>query len=332
MRRASLALWTLIVVGGLDGCAVAHTDPRSLFLTPWRPPPGQRCSVRKKRIPDVGLLLDTVALRRTLAHFGPGSAVGTLAYWPADTAWHEAYGPRPDSVVIVETTYPESLRVPLRAALLDAVRGRTPERLLIRLDLGSHLRVRLAPALECPPAVRSKADLRRYTAALESFGAPPGRAVLQFLVRPDGSLTAFQLRISSGDRDFDRAALSAVPLLSFHPGLINQIPVPGLVRIPIELLAARRGPPPLRPPTAADCPRGRVVEVQNPLSATVLFYALGPKGALLLGAVGAAAKARLALPPESSGYGFVQWPDSATPGKPEGDLDKVRWKVKCGVP
>jgi len=329
MKRVLLAVGTFIVVG-VGSCAVLRTDPRSLFLAPWDPPPGQRCSVRKKRIPDVDLVVDTATLARALAHFGRGSVVATLAYWPADTAWHEEYGPRPDSVVVVETTFPDSLRAPLRAALLDAVRGRTPERLLIRLDLGDRMRVRLAPALECSPAVRSKADLRRYSAALQSFGAPPGRAVLQFLVRPDGSLTAFQLRISSGDQDFDRAALGAVPLLRFIPGLINQVPAPGLVRFPVEVRATRRGPPP--PPTATDCPRGRVVEVLNPLSAAVLFYAFGPAGAQSLGTAGPDTKVRLALPDESSGYGFVQWADTAAPERREGDLNKVRWTVKCGLP
>lgn len=331
-RCVSLAVGTLVVAGGLGACGVSHTDPRSLFLAPWRPPPGQRCSVRTKRVPDVGVVLDTLALARAVSHFGPGSVVATLAYWPTDTAWHEEYGPRPDSVVVVETTFPDALRPSLRAALLDAVQSWTRERLLIRLDLGGRTRVRLAPALECPPVVRSKADLRRYSSALRSFVTPPGRAVLQFLVRPDGSLTTFQVRTSSGDRDFDQAALSSVPLLRFSPALINHVPVPGLVLFPVEVRATHRGPPPPPPPTATDCPQGRVVEVLNPLSAAVRAYAFGPTGAQLLGTVGAATKVRLALPPESSGYGFVQWADTAARGRAEGDLNKVRWKVRCGLP
>jgi TonB family protein len=330
MRRVSLAVGTLILAIGLGGCAVAHTDPRSLFLAPWDPPPGQRCSASKKRVPDVALVVDTQRLARTLAHFGPGSVVATLAYWPADTSWHDEYGPRPDSVVVVETTFPNSLRAPLRAALLAAVRGRTPQPLLIRLDLGGDPWVRLAPALECPAALRSKADVGRYAAALQSFGTSPGRAILQFLVLPDGTLTAFRIRLSSGYRDFDLAALTAVGLLRFSPRLINQVPVPGLVRFPVEVRASRRGPPP--PPTAADCPRGRVVEVVNPLAAAVLLYAFGPTGAQLLGTVGASTKVRLALPTESSGYGYVQWADPGAPENRAGDLSKVRWKVKCGSP
>jgi TonB family protein len=329
MRRVWLAVGTLLAAG-LAACVAAHTDPRTLFLAPWQPPAGQRCAVRKKRIPDLSQVIDTAALARSVARFGPGRVVATLAFWPEDTAWHEEYGPRPDSMVIVETTFPDSLEAALRAALLDAVRARRPERLLIRLDLGGHPWIRLAPALECAPAVRSQADLRRYSAALQSFSAPPGRALVQFLVRPDGSLTAFEVRTSSGDPEFDRAALSTVPLLRFTPGLINHLPAPGLVRFPVTVRAMRRGPPP--PPTAADCPKGRVVEILNPLSAAVLVYAFDPDGAQLLGTAAAAARVRLALSPASSGYGFVQWADTATLGHSEGDLKKVRWTVKCGVP
>lgn len=331
MRRVALAISTFVVV--VQGaCAPARTDPRSLFLAPWRPPAGQKCSVSRKRIPAAGELFDTAAFGRAAARFGSegGRVVAALAFWPADTAWHEEYGPRPDSLVIVETTLPDSLRGPIRAALLEALWHRIAERLLIRIDLNREARLRLAPALECPPVVRSQADVRRYAAALQSFGAPPGRAVLQFLVRPDGSLTAFKVRTSSGDLDFDRAAVSTVQLLRFAPGLINQIPVPGLVRFPVEVRVTRQAPPP--PPTAAECPRGRVVEITNPLQAAVLVYTFSQAGAQLLGTTGADTTVRFALPPTSAGYGFVQWADEAAPGVSDADLKKVRWRVKCGVP
>jgi TonB family protein len=276
------------------------------------------------------MVFDTVALDRALAHLGSGSLVVALAFWPGDTAWHEEYGARPDSMAIIETTFPDSLRGPIRAALLDAVQRPVAARLLIRLDLNDHQRLRLAPALECPPAVRTQADLRRYTTALQSFRAPPGRAMLQFLVRPDGALTAFQIRISSGDPDLDRAALSVVPLLRFTPGLINHVPVPSLVRFPVEVRGTRQAPPP--PPTSSDCPQGRVVEITNPLSEAVAVYAFSPVGAHLLGTVSAARTVRLALPSTSTGNGFVHWADSAAHTAQVGDLRKVRWTVKCGLP
>jgi TonB family protein len=329
MRRVWLVVQTL-VVAGVGGCASAHLDPRTLFLTSWQPPPGQRCSVRKKRVPGVDSVFDTAALARLVGPFGSGRVVATLVFWPGDTAWHEEYGPRPDSLVLVETTFPDSLRAPLRTAVLAAVRRRRSERLLIRLDLGDHPRVRVAPALECPPVVRSQTDLRRYAAALQAYHAPPGRALMQFLVRPDGSLAAFHLRIPSGDRDLDQAALRSVPTLRFIPGLINRAPFPVLVRFPVVVRPSRRGAPP--PPTAADCPRGRVVEVVNPLSAAIDFYAFGPQGAQLLGTAGAASKVRLVVPPESSGYGFVEWADASGRGHRERDLDQVRWTVACGLP
>lgn len=327
MRRVALGIGTLVVMGQ-GACAPAHIDPRSLFLAPWRPPPGQKCSASKKPFPAADLLFDTAALGRAMARFGSGSVVAALAFWPADTAWHEEFGPRPDSLVIVETTLPDSSRGPIRTALLEALQDRITARLLIRIDLtNQEARLRLAPALECPPVVRSQGDVGRYTAAMQTAGVPPGRAVLQFLVRPDGSLTAVKVQIPSGDPGFDRAALSTVQLLRFTPALINQIPVPGLVRFPVEVRVTRQAPPP--PPTAAECPQGRVVEITNPLRAVVLVYAFSPAGAQLLGTAAATTTVRLALLPASAGYVFVQEADE---GVSDADLKKVRWSVKCGVP
>lgn len=326
--RVALGIGTLVVLFQ-GACAPGRTDPRSLFLAPWRPPPGQKCFVSKKPLPAIDLLFDTTTLGRAVVRFGPGSVVAALAFWPADTAWHEEFGPRPDSLVIVETTLPDSLRDPIRAAVLGALRDRIATRLLIRIDLNQETRLRLAPALECPPVVGSQADVGRYTAAMQSAGVPPGRAVLQFLVRPDGSLRALKVQIPSGDSGFDRAALSTVQLLRFTPSLINQIPVPGLVRFPVEVRVTRHAPP--SPPSAAECPQGRVVEITNPLRAAVLVYAFSPAGAQLLGTAGAAMTVRLALPPASAGYVFVQEAEAAVPGGSDADLKKVRWRVECGV-
>ena len=328
MKRYTLGICTLAVLGQ-SACAPARIDPRGLFLAPWRPPPGQKCSVSKKPLPAFDLF-DMTALSRAVSRFGSGSVVAALAFWPADTAWHEEFGPRPDSLVIVETTLPDSLRSPVRAALLAALRDRLATRLLVRMDLNREPRLRLAPALECPPVVRSQSEVRRYTAAMQSAGAPPGRALLQFLVRPDGSLAALKVQVPSGDAQFDRVALNTVQLLHFTPELINQIPVPGLVRFPVEVRVTRQGPP--RPPAAAECPQGRVVEVTNPLLAAVSVYTFSPAGAQLLGTVASARTVRLALPPASAGYVFVQGPDSASTVVSDADIEKVRWSVKCGVP
>ena len=183
MRRVALGIGTLVVMGQ-GACAPAHTDPRSLFLAPWRPPPGQKCSVSKKPLPTIDLLFDTTALGRAVARFGTGSVVAALAFWPADTAWHEEFGPRPDSLVIVETTLPDSSRGPIRAALLEGLQDRIVARVLIRIDVTNQkARLRLASALECPPVVRSQVEVRRYTAAMQSAGAPPGPHIRQSLLK-----------------------------------------------------------------------------------------------------------------------------------------------------
>jgi TonB family protein len=165
---------------------------------------------------------------------------------------------------------------------------------------------------------------------MQSAGAPPGRVVLQFLVQPDGSLAALKVQIPSGTPDLDRVAVSTVQLLHFTPELINHIPVPGLVRFPVEVRVRPQAPP--APPTAAKCPQGRVVEITNPLRTAVLVYAFSPAGAQLLGTAAATATVRLALPPPSAGYVFVQGADAAAAVVSDADLKKVRWRVKCGVP
>jgi hypothetical protein len=52
----------------------------------------------------------------------------------------------------------------------------------------------------------------------------------------------------------------------------------------------------------------------------------------LLGTAAATTTVRLALPPPSAGYVFVQEADAAERVVSDADLKKVRWRVKCGVP
>lgn len=76
-------------------------------------------------------------------------------------------------------------------------------------------------------------------------------------------------------------------------------------------------------------PAGTRSRDYDPLRGAVLVYAFSPAGAQLLGTAAATTTVRLALPPPSAGYVFVE---GAETGVSDTDLKKVRWSVKCGVP
>src|SRR2546425_12278728 len=57
----------------------------------------------------------------TLFRSKAGSVV--LAFAPPDTNWREDYGPRPDSMAVVETTAPDTVSLLIREALLRALRS-----------------------------------------------------------------------------------------------------------------------------------------------------------------------------------------------------------------
>jgi TonB family protein len=231
VKAASLTLISLTLVGEA-ALAQTHPDPRKLFLTRWRPPPGQHCNVDKRAVPSLATLFDTVELYRAIPSSVHGSVV--FAFAPPDTGWRDDYGPRPDSMAIVETTMSDMLDSTIRIALLLTLRRPTTVPFLVRLDLKEPPVLHVASALLCPPAISTANDPGRYLPILRSVGGGPHRASLEFIVRPDGTTTHSRVSTSSGDSRFDQAALSIIPLISFNPGLIDRIPMPVLVRVPIE--------------------------------------------------------------------------------------------------
>ena len=232
MKRFALAVGVLLLLTH-NALAQSRAHPQDLFLSPWRPPTGQRCEVLNKPVPSPAAVFDTVGLYPIMTDLKAGSVV--LAFAPPDTNWREDYGPRPDSMAVVETTAPNTVSLLIREALLRALKRPVPVPLLVRIDLTEHPLLQVAPALVCRPTVSSQADMQSFRAALRSVGGGPHRALLQIVVRPDGAVTAIRVSTPSDDPQFDHVALTAVSLLRLSPGLLNRVPIPVLVQFPVEV-------------------------------------------------------------------------------------------------
>jgi TonB family protein len=61
------------------------------------------------------------------------------------------------------------------------------------------------------------------------------RALLQLLVRPDGTVSHGCVRTPSGDAEFDQAALKSAEVARFSPGHLNGSPVDAWVTFPISV-------------------------------------------------------------------------------------------------
>jgi TonB family protein len=184
-------------------------------------------------VPMPSAVFDTARLNQHVAGRAAGSIV--LAWAPPDTNWRESFGPRPDSMAIIESTLTDAEGTDVRDALLTTLNRPVTIPLLLRIDFTDRPRLRVAPALVCRPAVLRGADLQRYETTLRSLSRGSHRATVGLVVRPDGSVTEARLRTSSGNSQFDASAVDAVSLLHFRPGLLNRVPIPVFVAFPVEI-------------------------------------------------------------------------------------------------
>ena len=231
MKQLALTLGIVAAMSG-NAAGQARTQPRDLFLTDWHAPGGQRCEVLEKPVPLPSAAFDTARLYERIAHLDSGSVV--LAWAPPDTAWRAEFGPRPDSLAIIESTLPDTLAEAIRDTLLAMLNRPVNMPLLLRIDLLDHPVLRVAPALVCRPAI-IEGDEERYKRMLRALRSGPRRAIVGLVVRPDGSVTEARLRTASGDPRFDATALEAVSLLRFSPGLLNRVPIPVFVAFPVQV-------------------------------------------------------------------------------------------------
>jgi TonB family protein len=223
----------LVVVGRSAAAQSAH--PYDLFLSDWRPPPGQRCELGNA--PVLSELIDTTTLYARLSGMTRGSVL--FAWTKPDTVgWRTEYGALLDSMFVVERQLPDSTARLVRDALLLALKQSedAPSRALLRLDFAGHPVLRTAPSLECPPSMIEDSSMNAYRARLRAaVGPEPRNAVIGFVVGRDGATHAPRIISSSGDAAFDRAALAATAILHYRPALYNRVPVAVYVRLPVRV-------------------------------------------------------------------------------------------------
>ncbi len=226
----------LAIAGGNATAGAQSAHPYNLFLSDWRPPPGQRCDLGET--PALNALVDTAAFYLRVSSLKRGSML--LAWTRPDTLGSSdrtEYGPIIDSMFVLERTVPDSTARQVRDALVETLKQSkdSPSRALLRVDFGSRPTLRTAPSLECPPAMIEDSSRARSRARLRAIAGPePRNAVIGFTVGRDGATHAPRIITSSGDDKFDAAALDAAAVLHYRPALYNRVPVAVYVRLPVR--------------------------------------------------------------------------------------------------
>jgi len=236
--RFLVALALLAVAGRSATAGAQSAHPYDLFLSDWRPPPGQRCDLGEA--PALSALVDTAALDQRLSGGGTNGSV-LLAWTRPDTIlWRPEYGPMFDSLFLVERRMADSAARQIHDAVLATLQQSkdAPSGALLRLDFDGqgHLTLRTARALQCPPSIINDSSMDKYHARLRAIaGKEPRNAVIGFIVGRDGATHAARIITPSGDGAFDMAAVDLSAILHYRPALYNRVPVAVNVRLPVHI-------------------------------------------------------------------------------------------------
>ena len=209
-------------------------DPTKLFLVPRRPPAGQTCWVETKgNYASFSAAFDSAGALAQLAAYPPGAVV-VAVHVPGQGEGSSSDRRRAiDTLVLLESTLPDSLAGSALNVLRSALRTDTSGFLLVRIDLGGTTRVRTARTLGCAPVQTNGAALGQHLLELLGTG-PPAQVVVDLVVLKDGMPTEATILHSSGNAQFDARALEIVPLMRFLPGRLNRVPVAVRVQVPIH--------------------------------------------------------------------------------------------------
>lgn len=91
-----------------------------------------------------------------------------------------------------------------------------------------------AVPVEDMPRLLNPDDVQRRLSSLYDERVPR-RAVVHLLVQPDGRISHGCVRQGSGDLAFDRAALAALVIARFRPGVLDGLAVDAWVALPIGI-------------------------------------------------------------------------------------------------
>jgi TonB family protein len=192
----------------------------------WTAPAGQRCEVflGKDPLPPVDSFLDSAALARDVIRFAPAVVVASVNLVTPDTAILRTNGPVSDSVAIVETTLTDSLSAAMLRLLGGSLREHAQAWLLLRLDIGGSVQFRTDYSMGCMPSQVDRRELQRAMQSLADRGYR-GRARLRLVVARDGVPHDVTIAESSGNAALDRELVALAESSSWHPGLLNRVPV-----------------------------------------------------------------------------------------------------------
>lgn len=213
-----------VAAGGRQQASVVA--PEQLFLTPWRPPDGQRCEVVTGAVPAFDAIFDSSAVAALLqARRLSGHVLFDVDIHPPQDTVRQRLGAGRLNVDlrVIESQGPAGLAQTVAGALHVLVRQPIDSRFILRLDLPGGT-VRRAPALLCRAALAGEHEFYALLAALRPAGlrAEPD---IEVEVGADGSVRTVTLSRSSGNDDFDRDLLSAARAAQFNPALVNRSPV-----------------------------------------------------------------------------------------------------------
>lgn len=234
-RVPPVLLGLAAVAPALAACAAAGPV---LELTPWEPPPGQKCESTEVWHGVAGVV-DSTAV---------AAAVQRLR--PADGALLLSVGSRPSRegapplAFRIETTLPEADAAALERALEPLYRevvGRS--RLLIEVADGNAHRMAQGPSRACPPVVTNRWELARLlTGVARTFEK---EASLSVYLQADttGAVGSARINTGSGDPALDAAVLRAMRHARFHPAVLDTRPVAVWVALDATIVdSCPRGP------------------------------------------------------------------------------------------
>lgn len=266
-RVDSMKLVFVIFAGitavGLLGCAAQTAQSPAVggVLEPgWDPPPGQRCalSTAPKQLPSAAQVLDTARLASTVASLPEraGHGIFMLGYDSLGVA---------DSVRVVGSSLAPVSREALLSAVAAGVRKNTPFpaqpgrnqarentwSVLLRIDLGQPLRLRIGRVEMCSPVLTNRSEVAQFITrewgrmVASNPGLPPRLAiVIEMTIDTTGTVAFAHLAEPVPYRGVVEMAQRAAVRGKFLPARLNRRPVQMKVWLPFQLVIPE---PPTKP-------------------------------------------------------------------------------------
>lgn len=226
----AFAVGTAVLAGCASGGGRAPANP---VLSDWRPPTGQQCTVSSDpaTLPAPEVVVDVPAFATTLHDAFEGSvpAGQVLLSLQQDTTgtWTR--------VTPIEGSLPQAHRAQVAEAISPHLTRRVvgSVRLLVEADPASPPRLTVGRSESCPPTVSNPA----YVSAelIRLWREYRRETSVQVVVQVDerGRSGEVTLQGSTGHATLDAELRSLAGRMTFHPALLDRIPVTTYAQIPL---------------------------------------------------------------------------------------------------